>query len=114
MTSVAAHQIYPEMKLGSFTFNSDGVTVTIRGLGREARLPTHWFLRSVFRILWFDFMIGQFEFYGGFGTTNDDTHVYLLMLGKPKLAEKVTREEARDFFKRVYDAYRTPGYRELT
>lgn len=105
---------YPEMKLGSFTFTSDGVTTTIRGLGREAQLPTYWFLRSTYRILWFDFLIGQFEYYGGFGITNDETSVYLLMLGSPKLAEKHPREEAREFFRKMYDAFKTPGYKELT
>jgi len=105
---------YPDMKLGGFTFSSDGVTTTILGVGREARLPTYWFLRAAYRLLWFDFQIGQFEFYGGFGVTNDERDVYLLMLGQPKLAERVGREEARTFFRKIYEAYKTPGYKELT
>ncbi len=114
MTAATVPATYPELTLGSFTFSSDGVTTTVRGLGREATLPTHWFLRGVYRILWFDFMIGQFEFYGGFGVTNDEKNVYLLMLGKPKLAERVSREAAREFFQKAYDAFKTPGYKELT
>jgi len=114
MSAAVQPAAYPELKLGSFTFNSDGVTTTIRGLGREAQLPTYWFLRGTYRLLWFDFLIGQFEFYGGFGVTNDEKNVYLLMLGKPKLAERVTREEARAFFQKAYATFKTPGYKELT
>lgn len=105
--------------LGGFEFERRGWETIIRAGGRESRLGTHMFLRTVYRVLAHELALGKVFFYGGFLVHNlgdpmegDRVKVALVGPALDPVEETFPKAEVRAFFEKLYEAFQYETYRE--